>query len=251
MEMTNAQPQLIHYLPIATTVLSAAFCAVLFRRFARRGGTYLLWWGGGVLCYGLGTALESAITLAGNSPGLNKAWYVAGAILGGYPLAQGTVYLLLQRRTAHWLSAVTVPVVIALSVLVIWSPTDMSALQSHRPGGAALGWQWIRPLTPLINSYAAVFLIGGAVLSAARYARRIGTKHRMIGNVLIAVGALLPAIGGGMAKAGFVEALYVGEFLGIVLIWSGYESCVRGPELAPAAAPVDVSVNVSERVETG
>ena len=31
------------------------------------------------------------VTLFGNSPALNKAWYIAGALLGGYPLAQGSV----------------------------------------------------------------------------------------------------------------------------------------------------------------
>lgn len=221
------QPSLIHYLPIATTVLSVAFTGVLTRRFLRHGGTHLLWWGFGVACYGIGTALESAVTLFENSPGLNKAWYIAGALFGGYPLAQGTVYLLLKKRTAHILTALTVPLIVVLSVLVVLSPTDMEELLPHKPGGAALGWQWIRPFTPIVNLYAAAFLIGGAVLSASRYARQQGSKHRMIGNMLIAFGAILPGVGGSMAKAGYVEALYVGEFLGLILIWLGYASCVR------------------------
>lgn len=253
MDYTGGHLRWVHYVPIATTVLSAVFCGILFYRFAKRGGAHLLWWAVGVLCYGLGTALESAITLAGNSAALNKIWYIAGALLGGYPLAQGTVYLLLRRRTAHVLSAVTVPVIVLLSVLVLCSPTDMAALQPHRPGGAALGWQWIRPLTPLINLYAAAFLIGGAALSAVRYARRTDTRHRMIGNTLIALGALLPGIGGGLAKAGFVEALYLGEFLGIVLIWSGYVACVRRSAAVQESAPTEalsVPLEVSKRVET-
>ncbi len=226
-ENTATQPGLIHYVPIATTVLCVAFGGVLAHRFFKHGGTHLFWWGLGVACYGLGTALEATITLVGNSPELNKAWYIAGALLGGYPLAQGTVYLLLPRRRAHLLTAVTIPVIVVLSVLVWLSPTDMDALLSHKPGGAALGWQWIRPWTPIVNLYAAAFLIGGAVLSAARYAKHTSTKHRMIGNILIAFGAFLPGIGGSMAKAGVVEALYLGEFFGIILIWLGYVYCVR------------------------
>ena len=46
----------------------------------------------GVFAFGLGTALESSITLFGNTVWLNKRWYIAGAILGAYPLAQGTVF---------------------------------------------------------------------------------------------------------------------------------------------------------------
>lgn len=228
MFLSQTQPQLVHYLPIVTTLLSALFCWILLERyFSRRTGPHLLWWAGGVMCYGLGTGLESAVTLLGNSPGLNKAWYIAGALLGGYPLAQGSVYLLLPRRTAHILSALTVPFILFFSLLVVLSPTDVDKLLSHKPGGAALGWPWIRAFTPLINLYALFFLMGGALLSAWRFSRNHSTGYRAVGNALIAFGALLPALGGGMAKWGAVEALYVGEFLGLLFIWAGYRCCVR------------------------
>lgn len=220
----------MHYIPIATTALSAGFLAVLIRHYRRRGsGPHLLWWAAGIAAYGLGTALESAITLAGNSVGLTRAWYIAGALLGGYPLAQGTVYLLLRRRTAHLLTAVSLTVVAVAAALVVLSPVDRALLEAHRPSGAILGWQWVRLLTPLINGYAAVFLIGGAFLSALRYVRRDDSHHRAVGNTFIASGAILPAVGGGLAKAGVVEALYVGEFVGLILIWIGYRWCVIPP----------------------
>ena len=38
-----------------------------------------------------------------------------------------------------------------------------------------------------------------------------------------------------MAKTGLVEALYVGELIGLVLIWLGYTFCVHAP--APTAVP--------------
>lgn len=216
----------VHYLPIATTVCSVVFVAVLLRRHARVGGTHLLWWALGMTTYGLGTALESAITLSGNTVPLTKAWYVAGAVLGGYPLAQGSVFLLLSRRTALRLTFSSLPVVVGLAVLVLASPVRETVLEPHRPSGAILAWQWVRMLTPLVNGYAALFLIGGAAWSAWRYARRRETRARAVGNALIAIGALLPGIGGGMAKAGVVEALYIGEFVGLLAIWAGYAACV-------------------------
>ena len=229
-EQVVQQPQFVHYIPVATTLLSAIFCGVLIRRRWKKGhGAHLVWWSLGVGAYGLGTALEAAITVFGNTPLLTKSWYVAGALLGGYPLAQGTVYLLLKRRTANILSILTVPLILLLSVLVFMSPIRLEELEAHKPGGAALTWQWIRPLTPLINTYAALFLIGGAILSAVRFSRKTATRERAIGNAFIAFGALLPGIGGGLAKAGIVEALYVGEFVGIIFIWIGYGRCVRGP----------------------
>ncbi len=231
MPQVLAQAEPVHYLPIATTALSVVFFVVLVRRYiTRHSGPHLLWWAGGIFAYGLGTALEGSITLFGNSIVLTKAWYIAGALLGGYPLAQGTVYLLLSRRTANVLTAITVPYMLVMAVLVVLSPVNADVLQPHKPSGSILEWQWVRAMTPFLNGYAAVFLIGGAVYSAVRFARQTGAANRALGNSLIAVGALLPGVGGGMAKAGFVEALYVGEFVGLILIWAGYGACVRGPD---------------------
>lgn len=227
----------IHYLPIATTALALPFALSLLRRFhGKRESLHLLWWGIGVACYGLGTALESAITLVGNCPTLNSAWYVAGAVLGAYPLAHGTAYLLLARSTAHRLTYITLPAAIVLSALVLASPVDEAALDAARPGGAALGWRWLRYFTPLLNTYAAGMLVGGAAWSSWRYFRTKTESAMALGNALIAVGAILPALGGGAAKAGHVEALYVAEFFGLALIAAGYFTCLRRPP-GPGDAP--------------
>lgn len=225
-----AQPLFIHYLPVLTTILSVAFCFTLLNRYrTKKRGAHLLWWAGGVFCYGLGTAIESTITLHGNTILLTKLWFIAGALLGGYPLAQGTVYLLLRRKTANWLSAVTVPLIIAGSICVILSPVDPSTLDAVRPSGHILQWTWIGLVFAMtINVYAVIFLVGGAILSSIRFGRHTATRHRAIGNAFIAFGALLPAIGGSMVRAvGLVEALYIGEFLGLIMIWIGYAYCVR------------------------
>lgn len=220
----------IHYLPILTTLVSAVFLYFLAGRAMARGWRpHLAWWAAGVFFYGLGTALEGSITVFGNTIGLTKAWYIAGALLGGYPLAQGTVYLLLSRRAANILTGISLPFIAVAAVLVLVTPSVPEALEAHRPTGDVLGWQWVRLLTPFINLYAAFFLIGGAVLSAWRYLRSGTAQARMWGNLSIAVGAILPGIGGAMAKGGLVEALYVGEFVGILLIWAGYTLCVRQP----------------------
>jgi hypothetical protein len=105
----------VHYLPILTTIFSAFFLFAILSRYLTKGGTHLLWWSIGVFTYGLGTFFESYITLFGNTPLVNKLWYVAGAILGGYPLAQGSVYLHLRKRTANILTAITIPFIISLS----------------------------------------------------------------------------------------------------------------------------------------
>ena len=228
----------LHYLPIATTLLSVAFLRVLLRRWRARGGAHLAWWAFGVFTYGVGTALESTVTLFGNTATLTQAWYIAGAVWGGYPLAQGTVWLLCRPRTARVLTGVTLAYALTLSALVLLSPLIAEAVEPRRPSGDVIGWQWVRLWSPLLNGYAAVFLIGGAAVSAARYfrLRAPGMRERAIGNSFIAVGALLPGIGGGMAKAGIVEALYVGELVGLMLIWLGYRWCVQAPLVTPATS---------------
>lgn len=235
--MLSNQPHALLYLPIATTIMSVVFCAALLRRYRSKGkGTHLLWWAAGVFFYGVGTGLEGSITLFGNSIALTKTWYIAGALLGGYPLAQGTVYLLLRRRTANILTALTLPFIAVVSLLVVLSPVHADLMDPVKPGGAILGWRWVRLCTPVINLYAMFFLVGGAILSAKRFARQPATRHRAIGNALIATGAMMPAIGGAMAKAGIVEGLYVGEFVGLIFIWLGYAYCVRRPAERPQQA---------------
>jgi len=94
-----------------------------------------------------------------------------------------------------------------------------------------LEWQDIRMVSPFINGLAALFLIGGAILSAVRYAKKRETKNRSIGNWYIAIGAILPGIGGSFSRMGHTEVLYIGEFLGIILIWMGYRYCQRPVDL--------------------
>jgi hypothetical protein len=232
----------IHYLPVLTTVVAAAFSTVLFAKWRRRPSPHLLWWAVGVAFYGLGTLVEATITLTGNSVFLTKAWYVAGAVLGGYPLAQGSLYLSYSRSTARWATALSLPVVVAASVLVVLSPVDLTRLELHRPSGAILAWRWVRLMTPFINGYAAFFLIGGAALSAWRFWQSGGAGNRAAGNALIAVGALLPGIGGSMAKAGIVEALYVGECVGLLLIWLGERTCAWRPTAVRVVTEAELQV---------
>jgi hypothetical protein len=199
----------------------------LYSRWAKKRAPHLWWWAIGITTYGLGTALESAITLGGNSVALTKAWYIAGALLGGYPLAQGSLYLSWKRPLANRLTVISLTFVAIAAILVVLSPVNLAALEAHRPSGAILEWRWVRLLTPFINLYAVFFLIGGALVSAWRHYKYRGHSYRAAGNLLIAVGALLPGIGGSLAKAGMVEALYVGECIGLMVIWMGDRICAR------------------------
>jgi len=222
----------IRYLPIASTLVAASFTAVLWRHWRRNPrARFMLWWTIGVAVYGLGTLTETLTTLLGWHEPLFRAWYISGALLGGGPLAQGTVYLLLKRRTADRLAVALIVYVAFVATLVLSTPLDASAVVDDRLDGAVMTWSWVRLFSPLVNTYALVFLVGGAAWSAWRYRHRADhPRSRVIGNTLIAIGALLPGIGGAFTRAGYVEVLYVTELVGLVLIWAGYRAIAGDAE---------------------
>lgn len=218
----------VHYIPIVTTCVSLVFARILWRHWrAKPQATYLLWWLIGVLTYAAGTTTESLTTLFGWQEPVFRAWYITGALLGGAPLAQGTVYLLTPRRTAHLLTGIVVTLIAVASACVLLSPVDHALVEPHRLSGKVLGWPWVRYFSPFINLYAVLFLVGGAAWSAWRYFRDQGSPARMWGNVWITLGGILPGIGGSFTRFGYVEVLYVTELLGLLLIWIGYTTIVR------------------------
>jgi hypothetical protein len=79
-------------------------------------------------------------------------------------------------------------------------------------------------------------LVGGALYSAFVYWRQRIFANRMIGNILIAAGAMAPAFGGTLQRSGMPVALYVGEFVGAVLMFVGFLYTVRPDREAARAA---------------
>jgi hypothetical protein len=234
------QPTLVHYVPVLTTLLAIPFALEIYRRWRTYPDRlHLLWWAIGIATYGAGTFTEAWTTLFGWNPVIFKSWYITGALLGGAPLAQGTVYLMLKRNTAHLLTAALILYVLVASVCVVLAPLDYGLVEAHRLTGRVFGWPWVRLFSPVVNLYAVVFLIGGAILSALRYSQDPATRHRMYANVLIAFGAILPGIGGTATRMGHTEVLYVTELVGMLLTWIGYRISVR-PVVPVHARPAPV-----------
>jgi hypothetical protein len=220
--------EFIHKIPILTTILSAGFFVILYNHWkSKNKPSYLFWWMIGVLCYGLGTLTESIVGIFQWSESVFKSWYILGALLGGFPLAQGSVYLIFQKRTANIMMVVVVTIIVIASILVLLSPIDYSLVEPTRLTGKVLIWKNVRLITPFVNIYAFIFLVGGASYSAYLYSKDHQFKSRFIGNVFIAIGGLLPGIGGSFTKFGYTEVLYVTELLGIMLIYAGYQTMKR------------------------
>lgn len=233
--------QAVLYLPILSTLCATFFAYVLLSRFAEKGGgPHLFWWGVGMVTYGMGTFTEAFTSLVGWNETVFRVWYITGAFLGGYPLAQGSAYLHLGRKAANRWAYLWVTVIAIASVFVFLSPINSGASELHRLSGDVIQWRAVRLVSPFINIWAMLFLVGGAVVSARRFQKDGRFRGRFIGNVLIAVGGLLPGIGGSFTRAGYVEILYITELMGLILIYAGYRWCLAAPGVEPVAQRVAV-----------
>ena len=214
---------MIDFIPIFTTILSLYFFIEIFKHYFSKRKQYLLWWMLGVVTFGLGTLSESLHALIGYNELNLRFWYIIGALLGGFPLAQGTVYLLFSKKFADRTTFFFVSYIIVAAIFVMLTPISIPENFDGRLTGKVFEWSWVRLFSPLINLYAFLFLVGGAIYSAYKYFKMKNLQYRVYGNAAIAIGGILPGIGGSFTRAGYVEVLFVTELIGLALIYLRYK----------------------------
>jgi hypothetical protein len=214
---------LIEYIPILTTLFSIFFLREIMVHYHYRKTNYLLWWTIGVATFGLGTLTESINVLFGWNEINLRIWYIVGALLGGFPLAQGSVYLLFKKRFGDLTTVFFVSLIVIGAGFVLLTPLSIPADFDEKLTGSVFAWNWVRYFSPAINIYAFIFLVGGAVYSAIRFFQLGNRQAKFKGNILIAIGGLLPGIGGTFTRMGHVNVLFVTELIGLVLIYVGYK----------------------------
>lgn len=221
----------LRFLPLVSFLLSFIFAFFVFKRYLVRKGLYLLLWSIGMVFYGIGGFCEAFYGLFGWNPLVFRLWYLFGAILVAAWLGQGTVYLLARKRTAHILMIILGAASIFAVIRVFTAQLDPSLMSTSLHTGSELSGHAIvtpgvRSLTPFFNIYGTVTLVGGAAYSAFIFWRKRVLLHRVIGNVLIAFGAILPAFGGSFSRFGIPGALYISELLGAILMFIGFMRAV-------------------------
>ena len=214
---------MIDYIPILTTILSLYFFIEIFKHYLSRKKKYLLWWMIGVATFGLGTLSESLHTIIGYNEFNLRFWYIIGALLGGFPLAQGTVYLLFSKKFANRTSLLFIPYILIAAIFILIVPVIITENFDGSLTGQVLEWKCVRLFSIPINIYAFSFLVGGAIYSAYKYSKLKKLIYKVHGNTAIAIGGVLPGIGGSFTRAGYVEVLFVTEFFGLALIYIGYK----------------------------
>ncbi|HUX39056.1 MAG TPA: hypothetical protein VMV44_14245 [Rectinemataceae bacterium] len=222
------------YLPFLSATLSLAFAIVVLGRWLRsRKHLHLLLWAIGLLMYSLGGFCEGWNGSLGWNPLAFRLWYLFGAMLVAAWLGQGTVFLLAKKRTARITLLILGLASIYGAIRVFGATLDPTKLMGRELAGVAIASGGVRILTPFFNIYGTLTLVGGAIWSAWLFFRKRQLRNRAIGNVLIALGALMPAFGGTFSRFGLPNALYISEFLGAFIMFAGFLTAVR-PEASEA-----------------
>lgn len=234
-------------IPLMSGVISFTFAIFVLRRYEQRKGAHLLLWGIGTFFYGIGGICEALYGLFGWEPLVFRLWYLFGAILVAAWLGQGTVYLLAKRKWANILLVILIlgSLYGAFKVFTAQLDPTLIAGATHTGSelsGRAITSSGVRILTPFFNMYGTLTLVGGAAYSAFIFWRKRILLHRTIGNILIAVGAMLPAFGGFFSRLQLPGALYFGEFLGIILLFIGFLRATT-PMKSEQSVPVSVATD--------
>lgn len=211
------------WLPFLSSAISFLFTAAVFQRYWRLRKAHLLLWGIGLAMYCLGGLCEALYGAFGWNELVFRLWYLSGAMLVAAWLGQGTVYLLAPRRVANVLMAILLLGSIYGAFRIFSAELEPSLMIiAGELSGHAIITKGVRILTPFFNTYGLITLVGGALYSAWIFWRRRVLLNRVIGNILIAVGAMAPAFGGVFSRLGVSEYLYLGEFLGVILMFTGF-----------------------------
>ncbi len=215
-------------LPIISTIIMFIFAALVFRRYlARRsGGWHLLVWGVGLTMFAVAVLAEFILGLTWNEVAF-RSWYLFGAILTAAWIGQGTMHLLFRRPWVKVLTAVLAVVSIGVALWLWLTPVDPSAFQAQTPISVQYGdilpkGAPIRLSSIPFNIYGTITLVGGALWSAYLFWRKRVMGNRVMGNIIIAAGALSIASASTLARLGFGAYLYIGELIAAIAMFAGF-----------------------------
>ena len=237
-------------LPFLSSVVMLIFTLMVFQRWLARRKPHFLFWAIGLGMFGAGSFAEAYFAGVGWSNAIFFTWYFFGAVLNAAWIGHGSLLLLFRKR---WTQVATGMLIagslIALALMLQIMPRlDPSAFTAALPiseqyreimpsvsEGAV-----IRLTTPFFNIYGLITLVGGALWSAWLFLRKLVLPNRVIGNILIAAGALSIGLASTLTRLGFGGYLYLGELVAAVLMFVGFRVAS-----APAADEESAEVGVS------
>jgi hypothetical protein len=225
--------------PLAAAIVSGYFSWLLGVQFSSKRRPNVLAWSVALGMFSLASAAAAYGSLFDWSPLTFRTYYLFGAVLNVPALALGTLYLLAPRRWADGAALLLIIGSCAAAFVVFNADLVTAALDTDGiPRGSEVLSEDVRLLSRYFSITGFLVVVGGALWSAARLARRRQPNLRRLAtaNLLIALGTTVVAIASEMARiaSGSVEDLIfaVGLFVGVSVMFAGFLK-TRPPHTAP------------------
>jgi hypothetical protein len=219
--------------PIAAALVALLFVVLLGRSLWSRPAGQKALWAAGFASFAIATTCEAVAQRAGWSPALFRSYYLTGGVLTVGFLGAGSAWLLLSRRGRDVLLGALAVGTVAALVAVWLAPVDANALATTASGrppenGALGGNAFLWALA--FNSLGTLALVGGSLYSILK-------RRRVSANVWIASGALVVAFATGLSRTGDYSLVYLGQLVGISLMFVGFTFAGRKPTPSPVRRP--------------
>jgi len=262
-------------LPFVSTAIMLYFTISVLQRYAVRRAPHFLFWGIGLAMFGAGSFAEAYLALSWNK-WIFFVWYLFGAALNAAWIGHGTLLLLVRKKWVHIATTILIigSVFAGYLMLSVMDNLDTSVFTTDKPISEQYGTKALEPgetapadaqtasanyrgeevtvvrgllplgsavrlTTPFFNIYGLLTLVGGALWSAYLFWRKRVLPNRIIGNVLIAAGALLIGSASTLTRLGYGQFLYLGELLSAILMYAGFRFAAR-PQPKEISQPVIV-----------
>jgi hypothetical protein len=217
-------------LPVAAALVALLFVLLLARSYWQRPAGQKALWAAGFAFFAVATVCEAVAQRVGWTPALFRSYYIAGGVLTVVYLGAGSAWLLLRPRARDVLLGALAVGSIAAAVSVWLAPVNermLATTVSGRPpdNGALVGHAFLWAV--VFNSAGTAVLVGGSLYSIAR-------RRRVSANAWIASGALVVALATGLSRTGDYSLVYLGQVVGIALMFCGFTFAGRKIEPRPA-----------------
>jgi hypothetical protein len=228
--------------PAASAAISAAFATLVMLRAVKGRKKHLFLWALGLYGFAAAATAQVIADLNGGWPeGVYRAYYfLIGSLVA--TMGAGTVYLMNKPKAADLFLYAMIGLIGAQAAVCAITPIDTAKLAAAgTETGVGIASVPMRILTVILSIVGDATLIVGAILS--------WWKSKRIHNLVIVAGGTILGIGGGTAGVASTEtfaayALYIGNLVGIALLFAGFllsrpvgEASPRPAPAAPAAPP--------------
>jgi len=230
---------LILVLAVVSTLISAAFSAMVLKQYMQRRKPFQLFWGLGLLFFALAAGSEAIAFNSDWTVTTAKGFYVFGAMLLVPFLGLGSTYITFGEKAGRIAAGIVLTFALVAVVWVLATEIDLAAFRAAlEPEG-----KWSEVGLPVFSRIVLValyflgtfILVGGALYSGVKIWQSKGDKDRLIAFSLIGIGALAIATAGTLgAQLGFGQEIHtIAQAPGITIMFLGFLLAGR-PSKKPA-----------------